>query len=200
MRTDRCCQTSPAVGSRHFFKNRSSQIFCHFACSSSTVAGSTMVYFRPLNSDLIFVLIGERPMLSSSACPSGDNTKSANSSATCGCGAFLATPMAYGRTTSDPMPPSRSARLYASMRLHWIGRSSGRPVPRRPLYGPALQQIQSQAAPQERSTTEHWRHSYQTEAFTQARSSRSRLATRSFIRPIAFAISGRPDSLSLPTA
>ena len=34
------------------------------------------------------------------SCPSGDRTKSANSRAACGCGAFFATPMPWGRPTT----------------------------------------------------------------------------------------------------
>src|SRR5712691_13061405 len=83
-----------------YFKNSSLQTFSHFGASSIHLIGSTMTCLCWSSSVFWVRLDGTRPSSLSSFIPSGDSTKSTNSSAACGCGAFLATASACGRPTS----------------------------------------------------------------------------------------------------
>src|SRR5258706_849383 len=84
----------------HFFMKKSSHSFSHLPDSSSTVAGSTSVKGKLLSLLFTRVLAGTRPMDSKSCWPSGESTKSANSSAAFGCGACAATPIPWARATT----------------------------------------------------------------------------------------------------
>src|SRR4026208_623936 len=85
--------------------NSSFHCLSHFVASSRTVTGSMATNGKLLNSLLILVLAGPRPIDSKSFCPSGDSTNSANSAAAFGWGALRATPMPCGRATArGPVP------------------------------------------------------------------------------------------------
>src|SRR6185436_407946 len=79
---------------------RSSHSLFHLSCSSSTVTGSTTVYSKSLRCVRTLVLAGTLPIDTSSACPSGDSTKSTKARAAFGLGALRATAIPCGRATT----------------------------------------------------------------------------------------------------